>query len=1635
MKKFKFVKHVYLILMTAAILAGGAAFGAWSSLALDAGRQKLSIASFNTPDARKAEFEKQFLKNKNAILKRAAHVPANSAQRPTPPSGDDGRTNWDFIIPVTHKTTAPDGYAEIKTQDDLNNIRDNLSGKFIMMNDITMEDTWIPIGVTEDPFTGTFDGNGYVIKNMRSEASDGRVGLFGKISGAAVMNLGMENGGTAYGSSENAEIAKHGGIVAESVNSLIDNCRNKGDTGRYYDDDYAYDYTIDAGGIAASVLGEASIIKNCYNSGDVFNSAWAGGITGYIYSGSVENCYNTGYVHAIGYAGGIAAKFTGEIKKCYNSGEIFGGDAAGGIVGYNSGIDDVIENCCNTGSLGNNDEHSFSGGIIGVIGGGHLSNSYTSNTDAGGGIFSAAAYDYSDKDGYSSHVYISNCYYPKNLEIDMKNAEGFQYLNLDNIKALSETEMKQKKSFAGFDFEDVWNIDEGNGTPFIRSMANDYIYLSGKVTDASTGSPIADANIILRIWNENSENPAFEERISSDKNGEYSAWILPGTISIRATKRGYYSFSNGSGEKFTGDKSGYNISLEREQSDEEPPLYLSGTTFYYVETDKDGTEKKISVRGVTIEVESYDKQGISFIETTSSSIPANASSASRFRAGFHPGEVRIVAQKEGYKSVYIQDYLNENQDNYEILIEPLFERIYIELDVKSVQPHIKGVEPVKSEVSNFGNLRFELIDKTDSSAELIFDEDFTVSGNNLIIMKASEIVKDENGDTWNAGDIEGHTLEIIITDISGKMGVASASFKFTREEAVPELSLVFTEQGKWQTAGTPDESLESTMVLLFGEDGGFIERFVPVNRYFDGRQLQEGNYKLVFIENYPTLQQVPNINYFSENGFSEDTDYILKSVRIEDGIISVVDIISVPLFYSSGSSIEYLNLDETSLTLNRYRTPKDYSVLAVLRFSVDKEHIMPGTDVKIRVTLTENCVIYGNNSPIWLDGKRLDQKQISISGKNIDITIPEKSVSGNLQFYIIATEYGENTLSASLSFDNDDSVRIRRPIGTVSFFAYQLEITNLPARVIRNQYTITGNSHAGSWISVYVDGVEVKPAVKANSAGSWRKTIVLSGDIGETVYNIRAEVSLLNANPTDELELVCEISETPVPAVSGLNFGIRNNNNDFYGGVSVKHEGGEWVDEKYLPRGLKITQPFGYMRYVKENPWFIGDEREMISFKVSFTEDLAENSKAVVAAYDGSGMIIAYVALNYNRETQMWEGRRNFHDNQLPQTLAVLYTVTVGNSSEEFESENISLSSRLDPSGFVYEAVASNRLSDAEVTLRQINDDETTEEWNAEEYNQINPVYTRDDGSYMWDIPSGKYQVSVLKDGYETSQSEPREVPPPYTGVNIGLISHEAPRILSAEVSEDYGFIEIKFSKYMDISMISKENVILTGYSKGYSIEFMDAEESPDDNSEIYASIMRLYPNDGGKFEFEGSVRLKINAGVKSYAGIVMASEYLQRLSDAAIDWDDENVEIDRKTGFVTGITPGEKAKVGNIRNSLVVNGEKNDAAALKFFNVKGELLGEDDNIGTGSYITPEYDENDKLVIIIIYGDVTGSGRIDTDSLQALLKYIMSGNTGGMDSEIFRKAAEITKDGKIDIEDVMAIRRYISGKKGPLGLK
>ena len=240
---------------------------------------------------------------------------------------------------------------EISSAEELAAINDNLSGNYVLAADIDLAgEAWTPIGAfvssgegeeSEMPdetaaFTGSFDGNGHTISNLKVGGEDGiAVGLFGCIANASVGNFTLDqavsegtimaadavgyayfsqvsdvtltNGTVTAYSSELSGEGMYGGIVAAGMCSVIENCTAQADV--VIPDNTANAGIVGGGLEMTSVIGctaEGTISagSDCYGLGGISGcgfaaeeftdctaqnvtitagegSRWIGGITGY----------------------------------------------------------------------------------------------------------------------------------------------------------------------------------------------------------------------------------------------------------------------------------------------------------------------------------------------------------------------------------------------------------------------------------------------------------------------------------------------------------------------------------------------------------------------------------------------------------------------------------------------------------------------------------------------------------------------------------------------------------------------------------------------------------------------------------------------------------------------------------------------------------------------------------------------------------------------------------------------------------------------------------------------------------------------------------------------------------------------------------------------------------------------------------------------------------------------------------------------------------------------------------------------------------------------------------------------------------------------------------------------------------
>lgn len=313
---------------------------------------------------------------------------------------------------------------------------------YIQTCDIDMKDvtSWSPIGDFTNPFTGTYDGQGYEIENLtitNLDSADG-YGFWHYVKDADLKNIKLVN--------TNYTIEDQGGaglLVVLAESTTIANCCVSGSITQTTP-------TSSIGGLVGCIYSN-STVTNSYSDVTLTIAedglACIGGLIGYCLESNVTNSYSVGDITAerqvksnqCGDVGGLIGRLDTNctISNCYSSGKV-SSEAE-------SNSDDVNNGC--------------RGGFIGLI--------YA-------------------KTGCT----VSNCFYDSTL--------SGQNDNCGKGTPKTSDELQEAANFISWDFTNIWTNTTGanNGYPVLRVFeipVNECTYPKvGIVTDTTAQGSFGD---------------------------------------------------------------------------------------------------------------------------------------------------------------------------------------------------------------------------------------------------------------------------------------------------------------------------------------------------------------------------------------------------------------------------------------------------------------------------------------------------------------------------------------------------------------------------------------------------------------------------------------------------------------------------------------------------------------------------------------------------------------------------------------------------------------------------------------------------------------------------------------------------------------------------------------------------------------------------------------------------------------------------------------------------------------------------------------------------------------------------------------------------------------------------------------
>jgi len=379
---------------------------------------------------------------------------------------------------------------------------DNWGDHYILEDDLDLGEYdadgsgWEPIGTQAEPFNGTFNGNGHIIRNLTiNNPTMDYQGFFGYVdTGARIENLVFEN----------VDITgkNYIGTVAGSNSGTISACSVSG----------TVEGVLGTSGLVGwNITG--AIITNSHTDVTVHGlSSITSGLTG-INQGTISSCSATGPVSGVANSAGLVGANHGIISDSFASGAVTGTNNVGGLVVQNYSTGSIVDSF----ATGNVSGEQMTAGLVadsaGDVSGCYATGIVTGSSYTAGGLF-ARITDGTVEDCYSRcavsgtqqvggisaviypstgvTVIISRCYETGTVSgtSDIGGFVGrisvpaqvsvttciFNNANTDNGYGTAATlaDMRSQTTFSGWDFTDVWAIDGtaaiNNGYPYLRAI-------------------------------------------------------------------------------------------------------------------------------------------------------------------------------------------------------------------------------------------------------------------------------------------------------------------------------------------------------------------------------------------------------------------------------------------------------------------------------------------------------------------------------------------------------------------------------------------------------------------------------------------------------------------------------------------------------------------------------------------------------------------------------------------------------------------------------------------------------------------------------------------------------------------------------------------------------------------------------------------------------------------------------------------------------------------------------------------------------------------------------------------------------------------------------------------------------------
>ena len=309
-----------------------------------------------------------------------------------------------------------------------------------------------------------FDGDGHKITGLWCNSTRDNTGLFSCFANGTIKNLTVE---TAQGKQVKGG-SNTGILIGKMMSGTIENCHVSG--------------TVADGTPVGGMVGlfDGGTISRCYANVTInttLATSYVGGLVGEISDGKIDQCVVTGSLIATGsesYVGGLIGKNYATVTNCYSFASAHSSFSAAGLVAYNY---NVVNKCY---AMGNLFSDNYAAGVISYNDGSNavikncvamnrkIDVTYESQSAQGGGYGQRIIGGI--KNGAPAPE--MNNYALNTMQVSVNDVPQKVYDDIMNGVGKEKIELIKKEAYEqlGWDFTNIWDVETGLGTPYLRNV-------------------------------------------------------------------------------------------------------------------------------------------------------------------------------------------------------------------------------------------------------------------------------------------------------------------------------------------------------------------------------------------------------------------------------------------------------------------------------------------------------------------------------------------------------------------------------------------------------------------------------------------------------------------------------------------------------------------------------------------------------------------------------------------------------------------------------------------------------------------------------------------------------------------------------------------------------------------------------------------------------------------------------------------------------------------------------------------------------------------------------------------------------------------------------------------------------------